>query len=198
MDTSTTRRPLRADAQRNRDKIVVAARAAFAESGLEAQMDDVAAQAGVGVGTVYRHFPTKDALVRAVIVHKMNGLAQLGRRHLDSDEEPWEAFRAWLWAAAATHVNDRALSQVLSTQPASTFREIAGGETELFEVSSELMRRAQAVGAVRADARGDDIGFIMCGLAAVLESGFDAVAWRRYLTFFEQGLRAIDADPLPD
>ena len=198
MNSTTTDKPLRADARRNRDKIVEAARAAFAQRGLDAQMDDVAAEAGVGVGTVYRHFPTKDALVRAVIVHKMSGLADLGRKHLDSGEEPWEAFRAWLWECGETHVHDRALSQVLSTQPSSTFREIALQETQLGQVSSELIGRAQAIGAVRADARGDDVGLVMCGLAAVLESGWGDTAWRRYLSLVEQGLRAVDGDRLPD
>ena len=198
MNSTTTDKPLRADARRNRDKIVEAARAAFADRGLEAQMDDVAAQAGVGVGTVYRHFPTKDALVRAVIVHKMTGLAALGRRHLESDEEPWEAFRTWLWECGETHVNDRALSQVLSTQPSSAFRQAASEETDLVEVSSEMIARAQAAGAVRPDARGDDVGLIMCGLAAVLESGWGDNGWRRYLSLVEQGLRAVDGEPLPD
>ena len=197
MDTSTPAKPLRADARRNRDKIVEAARATFAEAGLDAQMDDVAAAAGVGVGTVYRHFPTKDALVRAVIVHKMTGLAELGRRRLESGDGPGEAFHNWLWECGETHVHDRALSQVLSTQPSSTFREIALTETELATVSSALIRRAQAVGAVRADARGDDVGLVMCGLAAVLESGWGDDAWRRYLSLVEQGLRAVDGDPLP-
>jgi AcrR family transcriptional regulator len=198
MNSTTTDKPLRADARRNRDKIVEAARAAFAQRGLDAQMDDVAAEAGVGVGTVYRHFPTKDALVRAVIVHKMTGLAADGRRHLESDEGPWEAFRAWLWECGETHVNDRALSQVLSTQPSSAFRQAASEETDLVEVSSELIARAQAVGAVRPDARGDDVGLVMCGLAAVLESGWGDTAWRRYLALVEQGLRAVDGDRLPD
>src|SRR3712207_5690378 len=93
----TDERPLRADARRNREKIVEATRAAFASGGLETQMDDVAARAGVGVGTVYRHFPTKDALVRAVIVHRMTQLAALGRARLDAGGDPWEALRAWLW-----------------------------------------------------------------------------------------------------
>ena len=199
MESSTTPgKPLRADARRNRDRIVEAARAAFAESGLDAQMDDVAARAGVGVGTLYRHFPTKDALVRAVIVHKMTGLAELGRKRLDAGGDPWESFRAWLWECAETHVHDRALSQVLSTQPSSTFRQIAAEETELADVSSRLIGRAQAAGAVRHDARGEDVGLVMCGLAAILESGWGESAWRRYLSLVEQGLTAVDGDRLPE
>jgi AcrR family transcriptional regulator len=195
---STAERPLRADARRNREKIVVAARAAFAESGLDAQMDDVAAKAGVGVGTIYRHFPTKDALVRAVIVHKMNGLAELGRRHLDAGGDPWETLRAFLWEAADVHVKDRALAQVLSTQPSSTFRQIALEETELGQTSGALIARAQEAGVVRKDVGGEDIGLIMCGLAAILESGWGDTAWRRYLTLMEQSLTVVDGDPLPD
>ena len=194
---TTAERPLRADARRNREKIVEAARAAFAESGLDAQMDDVAARAEVGVGTVYRHFPTKDALVRAVIVHKMSGLAAMGRRRLEQDGDPWEAFRAWLWDCAETHVGDRGLSQVLSTQPASTFRQIASEETDLVEVSTELMGRAQRAGRVRPDARGEDVGLVMCGLAAVLESDWGDEAWKRYLALVEAGLCACGGDELP-
>jgi AcrR family transcriptional regulator len=197
-DTTAEDRPLRADARRNRDKIVEAARAEFAEAGLEAQMDDVAARAGVGVGTVYRHFPTKEALVRAVIVHKMSGLAEMGRRRLDAGGDPWEAFRAWLWDCAETHLHDRGLSQVLSTQPASTFREIASSETDLVDVSSALVAHAQEAGAVRSDARGEDVGLLMCGLAAVVESSWGPTAWRRYLTIVEKGLCAHGGDPLPD
>src|SRR3712207_4577791 len=112
----------------------------------------------------------------------MSGLAELGRARLDAGGDPWEAFRAWLWECGETHVHDRALSQVLSTQPSSTFREIASSETDLVAVSSELVKRAQDAGALRPDARGDDVGLVMCGLAAVLESGWSDSAWRRYLT----------------
>ncbi len=75
-----TARPLRADAKRNRDKIVAAARDAFSEEGLDAQIEDVARRAGVGVGTVYRHFPTKDALVRAMVVDKMEAMTAMASR----------------------------------------------------------------------------------------------------------------------
>ena len=79
----TTTRPLRADAQRNRDKIVAAARDCFSEDGLDAQMEDVARRAGVGVGTVYRHFPTKDALVRALVVAQMEAMTARGPEFLE-------------------------------------------------------------------------------------------------------------------
>lgn len=197
-DTASTDRPLRADAQRNRDKIVEAARGVFAKRGLEAQMDDVAARAGVGVGTVYRRFPTKDALVRAVIVHRMKGLAALGRARLEAGGDPWEALHAWLWECGETHRDDRGLSQVLSTQPSGTFREAARTETDLAAVSAELVGRARDAGAVRPDARGDDVGLIMCGLAAIVESDWGDSGWRRYLALAVQGLRAVDGEPLPD
>ena len=196
--TAASVRPLRADARRNREKIVLAAREAFASDGLDTQMDDVAARAGVGVGTVYRHFPTKDALVRAVIVHRMTGLAAMGRARLEAGGDPWESLRAWLRECALTHVSDRALSQVLSTQPASTFRQIASEETELVEVSSALVSRAQEAGQVRLDARGSDVGLVMCGLGAIVESDWGG-AWERYMGLIEAGLRAVDSpERLPD
>ena len=180
-------RPQRADARRNREKIVEAARASFAEYGLETQMDDIARRAGVGVGTLYRHFPTKDALVRAIVQRHMERMAELGRDMLGREGEPWDVFAGFLRSCGENNLSDRALAQVLSTQPATTFRDAAEA-SGLVEVGDELLRRAQSTGAAREDARVDDIPLIMCGLGAVLESwGEDA--GRRYMTIMLDGLR---------
>ena len=112
-------RPLRADAQRNRDKIVAAARDCFAEAGLDAQMEDVARRAGVGVGTVYRHFPTKDALVRALIVAQMEAMTARAPEFLaEAERDAWGAFAGFMRACADKHEGDRGLAQVISTHPA--------------------------------------------------------------------------------
>jgi AcrR family transcriptional regulator len=84
-------RPLRADARRNREKVLAAARAEFSEHGRDAQMDEVARRAGVGVGTVYRHFPTKEALIEALMVDSFQMIAAEARAALEI-EDPWEAF----------------------------------------------------------------------------------------------------------
>jgi AcrR family transcriptional regulator len=187
-DTPTASvRPLRADARRNREKIVEAARAAFGEYGLETQMDDIARRAGVGVGTLYRHFPTKDALVRAIVEAHMAAMAEHGREILARDGEPWEQFAGFLRKCAEKNLSDRALAQVLSTQPATTFRDVAA-DVQLVAVGEQLLQRAQAAGGARADATVDDIPIVMCGLAGVLESwGEDA--GRRYLQLMLDGLR---------
>ncbi|MEA2405577.1 MAG: hypothetical protein QOE08_2224, partial [Thermoleophilaceae bacterium] len=83
-------KPLRADARRNRASVLEAARAAFADAGLDAQMDDVAARSGLGVGTVYRHFPTKDALVEALVEERFLELERIAAEKLERDD-PWEA-----------------------------------------------------------------------------------------------------------
>ena len=190
-------RPQRADARRNRERILDAAMSTFARTGLDTQMDDLARAAGVGVGTLYRHFPTKDDLVRALIVHHMAGMAEEAKRRLDEEgTDPWEAFCAFMLHCAGRHERDRVLSQVLATQPASWFRHAAMEETELAARAAELMRRAQDAGVVRADAHGGDIPVIMCGLSAVLEADWGPQAWRRYMQLMLDGLRNLDGAPM--
>ena len=110
--------PRRADAQRNREKILVAARETFAECGLPAQMEDIAGRAGVGVGTLYRHFPTKDALLSELVRDHFDRFAERGRAALADGGDPWEVLSAHLWACAEQNREDRALAQVLASQPA--------------------------------------------------------------------------------
>jgi AcrR family transcriptional regulator len=191
-----TARPLRADAQRNRDKIVAAAREAFSELGLEAQMEDVARRAGVGVGTVYRHFPTKDALVRALVVDQMAAMTAIAPRFMEAaQEDGWEAFAGFVRACAETHVRDRALSQVISTQPASSFIDVAM-DTGLMKASANLLRAAQKAGVARNDLVATDVGLLMCGLSAVLES-FGEAGGRRWLELGLAGMRNREAPRLP-
>lgn len=188
-------RPLRSDARRNREKIVEAARAAFAELGLATQMDDIAGRAGVGVGTVYRHFPTKDTLVRAIVEAHMGRMAERGRAIAAEGGDAWEAFADFLRACGENHLNDRALSEVVSTQPATTFRD-AAEQSGLVAVGDELLRRAQDAGCARRDARVDDVPLIMCGLSAVLQS-WGEEAGRRYMELVLDGLRSCSTPPLP-
>jgi AcrR family transcriptional regulator len=195
-DTPTVKRPLRADARRNREKIVAAARAAFAESGLDAQMDEVARRAGVGVGTLYRHFPTKDALVEGLVVAHMEGMAERARAALAASGEPWPLLAAVVRDCASTHLRDRALAEVMTSQPASTFR-VAAETSGLRTATAELLARAQAAGTARKDARAEDVGMLMCGLGAVLTSWGPREA-ERYLGLMLDGLRATTGDRLPD
>jgi len=111
--SETVIKPLRADARRNRERVLTAARAVFAEHGREAQMDDVARSAGVGVGTVYRHFPTKEALVQALALDLFEGLLR-GAREAMALEDPWEAFTQALWTGGNLLASDRAFTEIAS------------------------------------------------------------------------------------
>lgn len=186
---------MRADAVRNRERIVQAARAAFAERGLQTQMEDVARRAGVGVGTLYRHFPTKDALVRALIIDKMERQADAVKARLEADADPWETFAGSLLHGAEQQLGDRALAQVLAQQPQSTWRSAAEEDTQLASRMAEALERAQRAGVVRPDARPEDIPLVMCGLGAVVQN---ERSWQRYMRLVLDGFRARDADPLPD
>jgi AcrR family transcriptional regulator len=191
-----TTRPLRADAQRNRDKIVCAARECFSEDGLDAQMEDVARRAGVGVGTVYRHFPTKDALVRALVVSQMEAMTARAPEFLaEAERDAWGAFSGFMRACAGKHEGDRGLAQVISTQPAESFIDVAM-DTGLMRVTGQLLVAAQEAGAARRDLVATDVGLTMCGLSAVLES-FGEAGGRRYLELMLSGMRNHEATRLP-
>src|SRR5436190_23045316 len=107
-------RPLRADARRNRERVLTAAREVFAEQGRDAQMDDVARRAMVGVGTVYRHFPTKEALLEALAVDAFERIVVVAREILETIADPWEALTRTLWAGAEILAADRALADAMA------------------------------------------------------------------------------------
>ena len=185
-------RPLRADARRNREKVLTAARAVFSEHGREAQMDDVARRASVGVGTVYRHFPTKEALIGALVVDSFRLIALKGEAALQMDD-PWEAFASTLWAGAEIMAGDRALSEVFASTP-GVFEAAAPTVEGLRETVGEIMRRAKAAGALREDAMVDDIPMIMCGIgSATKKEHVCPASWRRHLAIVLDGLRAQSA-----
>jgi AcrR family transcriptional regulator len=177
-------KPLRADARRNRERILVAARAVFADKGSEAQIDDVAKRAKVGVGTVYRHFPTKEALVDAVVREGFEEIAGFAREALGR-EEAWDGFEALIWRSAERNAEDRGFCEAI----AMTDRRDLAGECGLDALTQQLLDRAKAQGTVRQDASSQDVALMMCALGAVMRLD-ESQAWRRYLTLMLDGLRA--------
>jgi AcrR family transcriptional regulator len=185
-------RPLRADARRNHERVLTAARDVFAERGRDAQVDDVARRAEVGVGTVYRHFPTKEALIEALAVDSFERVTAKAREALEHDD-PWEALIETLWAGAEILSADRALSELMAEIPGSI---ITGStlEEELNATVSELLGRAQAAGALRDDVVVDDIPMLMCGIGAATRKNHRCPeAWRRHMMIVIDGLRAGSA-----
>ncbi len=179
-------KPLRADARRNRERVLKAARAVFADHGIDAQIDDVAKRAKVGVGTVYRHFPTKEALLEAIVRERFEEIAGYAREALEH-EDAWEAFCDLVWRSAERNADDRAFNEIM----ASTDQTCAVEETGLAASTAELMERAKAQGKLRGDADLLDVKIMMCGAGSVMGT-MDSVpdVWRRYLTLMLDGLRA--------
>jgi AcrR family transcriptional regulator len=178
-------KPLRADARRNRERILKAARAVFGDHGIDAQIDDVAKRAKVGVGTVYRHFPTKEALLDALVRERFEeiaGYAADALRH----EDAWEGFCELIWRAAERNAVDRAFCEVVAFTDQSRIVEETGLQAHI----DTLMARAKAQGRLRADATQMDIPIMMAGCGSVMRIHPSPDIWRRYLTIMLDGLRA--------
>ncbi len=184
-------RPLRADARRNRAKVLAAAAAVFGESGLESQVEDIARRAGVGVGTVYRHFPTKDALVTALAEAHFDRLADTMEAAMAQDGDAWEIFSGAIWRAAEPAAQDAGWCELVAGHP-TAIALAARGQQRLAAATEALIARAQAAGAMRADATIQDIRAMMCGLGhvATAQRAGAAMDWRRYLEVALDGLRA--------
>lgn len=173
-------RPLRADAARNRALILDTARRVFAERGIGATLNDVAREAGVGVGTVYRRFADKEALLAALRADKFTALRALAAEALQV-EEPREALRGYLREVVALRVRDRLINEVVAASPHD--HEALRGERErLSEDVERVIARARAVGAVREGFAARDVPVLtlMVGALADRSAAVDPEAWQRY------------------
>ena len=151
MASTEPHKPLRADARRNRERIVDAARELFAECGAGTQMDDVARRAQVGVGTVYRHFPTKQALLGELLAAKFRGHAEIARRWSD-EPDGWAAFEGFLRETFAQIAQDATLQQRVHWVDDDEALAIADAERNVVvALLGEIIARAQAQGRMRAD-----------------------------------------------
>src|SRR6476659_3211247 len=182
MTTAIEPRPMRADARRNRESVIGAARRCMARDGLDAGMEEIARRAGVGVGTVYRHFPTKEALIEGLAQARFERLAELGREALEV-EDPWQAFCDFMRASARIQTDDRALSEILVSRQ-ETMR-ASGEKVGMLDLVAEVMGRAQASGDLRADAAPEDVPMMMCALAGASENPMTDP--ERYITLVLDG-----------
>ena len=195
--TDVTNRPMRSDARRNRERVLVAAEDVFSELGLRAQVEEVARRAGVGVGTVCRHFPTKQALVEAVLEAMYESLLGDARRALEQGD-PGAAFHTFFQALSEFQARHRALAEQMA-------RELELPETaqpmrdELRAAIDGLVARAQEAGAVRSDIGPADVSLLFSGVAhaTALAGDLAPVLRERYVRLILDGLRPQEASTLP-
>ncbi len=196
MKTLDEARGLRADARRNRAAVLAAAQRLFSEEGLEAQMPDVAKRANVGVGTVYRHFPSKDDLIAALVAAHFERVAQTARDCLET-EDPWDGIAEFIRYSAKIQAEDRGLTEVTGTRP--DLIGVAAEAAGLRELCNQLVKRAQLAGSLRQDLTWEDIPMIVCGLGSTTHqmTGPAAGRWPRLVEIIIDGLRAPGSAKLP-
>ena len=187
--------PSRADARRNRVRIRDAARVEFAAAGASTQMDDVAARAGVGVGTIYRHFPTKEALLGELVRERFLQFGEQARLAFAGEGRAF-ARLAGLLAANGELMAADAGTQYAFTAAGATIWEHAGDAREELEaLCMPVVQEAIADGELRSDFVISDLGLLMCGVCASMGRGAPAGMgdWRRHLMIVVDGLRARPA-----
>jgi AcrR family transcriptional regulator len=187
-DSITSPRPERADKTRNRARILAAASVAFAESGVETQMDEIAARAGVGVGTVYRHFATKEALLVAMVRRKFTLILEVAEQGLEREGEPFEVVRQVLRDGAAVTAQDAATQDALMRAGDEVWQHADDIIEQLQATMQILIDRAQAAGTMHPDISAADVPMLMCGVCSTMGTGdWD---WRRHLEIVLRGLAA--------
>ncbi|HEX3562108.1 MAG TPA: helix-turn-helix domain-containing protein [Solirubrobacterales bacterium] len=189
-------RVLRADARRNHQAVIGAAKKLFADQGLDAQMPDVAKAAKVGVGTVYRHFPTKDDLIAALAAERFERLAEKAQEGIEA-EDPWQGLCDFIRFSAQLQADDRGLCEVMGSRP-EVMNESAFA-VGLDALCDKLVKRAQRSGDLRKDLEWEDIPMIACGLGRITpaEVGPATGRWPRLVEIVIDGLRAPGSSKLP-
>ncbi|WP_082772156.1 TetR/AcrR family transcriptional regulator [Actinoplanes sp. TFC3] len=178
---------LRADARRNYERLVEQARLAFAESGVDASLDDIARRAGVASGTLYRHFPTRLDLVEAVLAGQIAELAGLGRGLLTADDE-FEALATWLRATLQHALTYRGLAATVLNSALNRSSGLAATlHAELLDVGAALLERARKAGVVNIGVRTDDVFKMVSAIAWTTQQ--DPAPADRLLTLLVNGLR---------
>jgi AcrR family transcriptional regulator len=184
-------RPMRADARRNRARILQAARDLFAGDGHDVQIDDVARRAVVGVGTVYRHFPDKDALMGELVRQRFVMFNERMQRALsEAHSDPFEALAATFRDNAASLDEDAATRFAFNSGGERVFAHARAEYEQFMRLASELVERAHAAGQLRQEFQALDIPMIMCGVCAAMDHRKAGWDWERYLELVLGGMRS--------
>ena len=189
-------RPLRADAERNRRLLLDAARELFAERGLAVSLDDIARRAGVGVGTAYRRFGSREKLVEALFDEQLERIVALAREALE-DEDPWRGLVTFLERSLELQAADRGLKELLLGSAAGRAR-ISAVRERMRPLASEMVARAQAAGELRDDFAPQDMPMLQIMLGALVDASatVEPDLYRRFLALILAGMRAEGDAPL--
>jgi AcrR family transcriptional regulator len=189
---------MRGDARRNRGRLLAAARELFAQRGLDVAMADIARHAGVSNGTLYNRFPTREDLIEAVFIDRLETLVALAREAL-ADDDPWHGLTRYLTAACELQAADRGFNQVAARgmPPSPVARRL---QEEGQAAITQLLDRAKQAGELRDDLTLEDLAFVIWGISRTVEAtaGFAPRLWRRHLALLLDGFRAEGAHPLPE
>jgi AcrR family transcriptional regulator len=180
---------MRADAARNRDRLVSAAADLFGERGVDVPLDEVARRAGVSIGTLYNHFPNRGALLDAVLPERLAEFDRLARTAL-ADPDAWRGFTEFLDGMFVMQARDRAVNDAISRSPVGTV-DVAAECGRAGGVLDAVTERARDAGVLRRDFGPTDLSTLVWAMSKVISmsDGDDAV-WRRHLGFVLDGLRA--------
>jgi AcrR family transcriptional regulator len=195
--TAAVTKTWRRDAQRNRDRIVASARVLFAREGIDASVEDITRHAGVGMGTLYRHFSTKEELVDAVLEDALSDYVALAEQAL-AEEDAWKGFTFFLERAVGLHAANRGLKDVVATHEHG-LKHVRAMRARTRPLLRRLVERAQEQGTLRPDFTVQDMPLLFWTSGRVIEvtSSVAPHYWRRHLGLVLDGLRAEAATPLP-
>ena len=190
-------RPLRRDARENRERVLEAARGAFAELGIDSSVEEIAGRAGVGVGTLYRRFPTKDALIDAIFEEHLERMAANAEEALQASDA-WDGLLGYLTYVVECQAADRGLCAIVGGHLRTEHR-VASGRARLRPLVQRLIGRAQDCGALRPDVTFEDLSVLLWTTGRVVDATREVAPefWQRYLALLVDGLRASGASPLP-
>jgi AcrR family transcriptional regulator len=183
-------KPLRVDAERNRQRILDAARELFAERGLGVTLNDIAHHAGVGVGTVYRRFPDKKQLIDDLFEQRIEDLVGFMDEAV-ADPDPWHGITVFLERALELQASDRGVKELLTGMPDGLER-LSRIRDRLFPLGAQVVRRAHESGQLRQDIEPQDLPIIQLMITTLIDAALDVDPdlWRRYLQIVLRGLAA--------
>ena len=193
---STDQRTLRADARRNRERILSAGRELFAREGPEAQMDEIAAHAGVGIGTIYRHFPTKEALLTEMVRVRFQEFAAIATL-VEGTVDPRDALETVMRRSAEAVEGDMGFQLAMMGSNQLEWEGIEEQKAVLAAVLTRIIRRAVGAGVVRDDFTFEDFGMMMCGITSTMYYKPGSADWRRHLAIILDGVRTPVGDLAP-